>query len=105
MSRNIKSAYKAALIEEYESYRRSGRHAEARHVARVLLAEHDHDVRGDGKTDKETAVEPGPPEDTAVSAPKETTVEAKPDTARQAPAAAKAAAAKRTAAKPQAEGK
>ncbi|MEH0442451.1 MULTISPECIES: hypothetical protein [unclassified Streptomyces] len=106
MSRNIKNAYRAALIDEYESYRRAGRKAEADHVARVLLAEHGHDVRGDGKTEKEAAVESSPPENTASTAPKETAVEGKPDTARQDSAPArKAAAAKRTAAKPQAEGK
>lgn len=89
MSRDIKSAYKAALIEEYESYLRAGRKAAADHVAGVLLAEHDYRVRDDGQEENEKAVEPSAPENTAQSAPKESAVEQKPDTARQAPAAAK----------------
>lgn len=103
-ARDVDAAYKAALVDEYESYLRAGRQAAADQVARVLLAEHGYNVRGDGKEETETAVV-SPAENAAASEPKETAVEAKPDSTRQAPAAKKAVAVKRTAEKPQAEGK
>lgn len=43
-TRDIESAYRAALLEEYASYRQGGRAAEAAHVARVLKAQYGIDV-------------------------------------------------------------
>ncbi|SHI68220.1 hypothetical protein [Streptomyces sp. 3214.6] len=98
--RNIDDDYKQAMIREWESYAASGRTEQAGHVAGVLLAEYDYDVHDDGQEKKEKAVEPPAAETTVESAPKETAVEPKPDTVRQAPAAAKKTTAKKTTAAP-----
>lgn len=68
--RDVKDVYRQALTEEYEAYRRSGREADAKHVAGVLMKHYGVDVTpepsgGDDSDALERADEERPPEDTA----------------------------------------
>jgi hypothetical protein len=77
--RDIKDAYRQALVEEYEGYVRAGRSADAEHVARVLSKHYGVDVAPQ-KTEKpaetegddapERTDEERPPENTAKPAAK-----------------------------------
>ena len=64
--RDIQADYRAAMIEEYNSYVTAGRKADAEHVARVLKYTFDYDVSGAAKRP-----EPEPPVERAVPAPPE----------------------------------
>jgi len=79
--RDIKADMQAALVQEYESYVRAGRKAEAEQVATVLKDQYGHNVTktdGDG-AEKETKVEPKPvPERADAEKPPEAAVEPKP---------------------------
>lgn len=76
---SVDDRYKAALIEEHDSYVRSGRAEDAKEVARVLKEQYDHDVakRDDGEekpklasTLPESAEAQKPPENTAEPKPR-----------------------------------
>lgn len=73
--RDTHAAYRDALIEEHASYVRAGRTAAAGHVAAVLLADYDYDVRPAAQTAQRP--EPGIPETTAAARPPEAAVEPK----------------------------
>lgn len=72
---SVDDRYKQALIEEHDSYVRSGRTEDAKGVARVLKDQYDHDVskQDEGSEDKpklattlpENAAAQKPAEDTA----------------------------------------
>lgn len=96
--RNIDDVYKKAMISEWEAYDRSGRTEQASYVAEVLLAHYDYDVHAGVEEEKEEAVVPPAPENTAAVKPPETAVEPKPDTVRPQTPAKKTAAKKTTAA-------
>jgi hypothetical protein len=50
---SVNDRYKAALVEEHDSYVRSGRTQDAKEVARVLKEQYDHDVsKRDGEKEK-----------------------------------------------------
>jgi len=61
-------AYKAALIEEYESYKRGGFTDRAEHVAQVLQEQYGHEV---GKSKRQTAKRAAAPEKADQKAPEE----------------------------------
>lgn len=85
--RDTQGAYRAALVEEYESYKRAGRRSEAAHVARVLREQYGHDV--EPAPEPEAPVERPEPEvkETAAAAPPpEAAVEPKPAVKKAAPA-------------------
>ena len=77
---SVDDRYKAALIEEHDSYVRSGRTDDAKGVAKVLKDQYDHDVtkQDDDSEDKpklastlpETAEAQKPPENTAEPKPR-----------------------------------
>ncbi|MEV6737882.1 hypothetical protein AB0N14_13505 [Streptomyces sp. NPDC051104] len=80
---SVDDRYKAALIEEHDSYVRSGRAQDAKEVARVLKEQYDHDVarkasdeKGDGEETAKAATTL-PERADAEKAP-ETTAEPKP---------------------------
>lgn len=66
-ARDLQADYKAAMIEEYESYIRGGRTAEADDVAAELKLTFGHDVTGGAEKP-----EPEPPVERAVPEPAET---------------------------------
>lgn len=77
---SVDDRYMAALIEEHDSYVRSGRAADAKEVARVLKEQYDHDVarKGDGGDEDKPKLASTLPENTAAEKPAETTAEPKP---------------------------
>ncbi|MCM1972323.1 hypothetical protein [Streptomyces sp. G1] len=87
--RDTRAAYRDALIEEHASYVRAGRTAAAEHVARVLLAEYDHDVTPAAPA---AEPEPEPVKETAAAEPA-------PERAVEAPPVKKTAAARKTTAR------
>lgn len=67
--RDIAADYKAALIEEYNAYKRAGRDDEAGEVAGILKYHYDHDVDASGEkkvTKKAESPEPEPAQERAV---------------------------------------
>lgn len=52
--RDIKQAYRAAMIDEYAALKASGRDEEAEHVATVLAERYDHKVDGRKKPPEST---------------------------------------------------
>lgn len=109
----IDDRYKAAMIDEYESYVRAKRTKDAEHVAQALLDRFGYDVHAEPESEEsgpaaETKDVAPAPQTTAAAKPPEAAVEPqpKPATAAAKPAAAKkTATAKTAAAKPQAESK
>ncbi|MFF7966756.1 hypothetical protein ACFZC3_15490 [Streptomyces sp. NPDC007903] len=101
----VDERYKAALIDEYQSYVRAKRTKDAEHVAQVLRDQYDYDV--DAQDDETKSAKPeskdvgAAPETTSAGSPPEAAVEPKPapanDDTKQA-AKKTAAPAKRTAA-------
>ncbi|MEU3281778.1 hypothetical protein [Streptomyces antibioticus] len=93
--RDVDAAVRQAMIEEWASYAAAGRTVQAAHVARVLLADYGHDVHaGETEQEREEAVEPAAPENTAAAAPPEAVVEPKPETTARPRTVAKRAGAK-----------
>lgn len=76
---SVDDRYKAALIEEHDSYVRSGRAADAKEVARVLKEQYGQDVakRDDGADEDKPKLAPTLPENTAAEKPAETAAEPK----------------------------
>lgn len=69
--RDIKAAYRQAMVEEYEAYRRAGRDAEAEHVADVLRERYGHEVAPEADAPERADAE-RPPENTAKPKPART---------------------------------
>jgi hypothetical protein len=79
--RDIEAAYKDALIEEYEGYRRAGRTEDAEHVADILKDRYGHSVASESKGDdgKAAAKEaPQPAEKADMEKPSENATDPKP---------------------------
>lgn len=101
----IDDRYKAAMIDEYESYMRAKRTKDAQHVAKTLLDTYGYDVTAQEEPEKEQAAEPSvAPETTAAAPPPEAAVEPKaqapqPKTNQPRTAAKKAAPSKPAASK------
>ncbi|MEU6552108.1 hypothetical protein ABZ915_17755 [Streptomyces sp. NPDC046915] len=76
---SVDDRYKAALIEEHDSYVRSGRTQDAKEVARILKAQYDHDVakKDDGGGEDKPKLATTLPENTAAEKPAEDTAEPK----------------------------
>ncbi len=70
--------YKAALLDEYDSYTRAGRTEEAALVAAVLRKRHGHGHEAEGRPAEETVVESPPLERADIEPAPETAVPRKP---------------------------
>lgn len=76
---SVDERYKAALIEEHDSYVRSGRAEDAKGVARVLKEQYDHDVtKQDGDGEEKSKLASTLPETAEAQKPPENTAEPKP---------------------------
>lgn len=75
---SVDDRYKQALIEEYESYVRSGRTKDAEGVAKVLKDQYDHDVsKKDDEGEDKPKLASTLPENAAAERPAEDTAEPK----------------------------
>ena len=76
---SVDDRYKAALIEEHDSYVRSGRTEDAKGVARVLKDQYDHDVskKDDSGSEDKPKLASTLPENAAAEKPAEDTAEPK----------------------------
>lgn len=73
---SVDDRYKQALIEEYESYVRSGRTKDAEGVAKVLKDQYDHDVsKKDDEGEDKPKLASTLPENAAAERPAEDTAE------------------------------
>lgn len=68
--RDIEGDYRRAYIAEYESYKRAGRHEEAKHIASILRTQFGHEV--ESKPRREEAVRQSAPERADQKAPEDT---------------------------------
>jgi hypothetical protein len=84
--RDIKDAYRLALVEEYEGYQRAGRDADAQQVAEVLLKHYGVDVAP--KKTEPAKPEPAKPESADVDddAPERADAERPPEDTAKPPA-------------------
>ncbi|MYR84083.1 hypothetical protein GTY41_03770 [Streptomyces sp. SID685] len=75
---SVNDRYKAALIEEHDSYVRGGRAQDAKEVARILKEQYDHDVDEHDDGEEKPKLVPTLPERADAPKPPENTDEPKP---------------------------